>query len=104
TPGRLDVGGVVVVHIQALRVVHTAVAERDVEVTQHDHPRVRLQLAGDPVVHGVQPAQLVRVLLRADVLAIDHVQVDHAHPADGRGYDAFLLVAERRYADLDVRG
>ncbi|KAG1455348.1 hypothetical protein G6F57_015315 [Rhizopus arrhizus] len=51
---------------------------------------------------GLQPAQLVVVLVGADVLAVDHVQVDHPQVAEGAGDDTLLLVLEAGNADLHV--
>src|SRR3546814_12254277 len=67
------------------RVVHVAVVGGDVEVAQHHQPRVHRDLGREPVVHGVDPAQLVGVFLGAHVLAVDHVKVDYAHAVDGGG-------------------
>src|SRR3546814_5488744 len=72
-------GGEDVVVVPDGRVVHVAVVGGDVEVAQHHQPRVRRDLGREPVVHGVEPAQLVGVFLGAHVLAVDHVQVDDAH-------------------------
>ena len=84
------------------RVVHVAVVGGDVEVAQHDQRGCARSSSRQPVVHGLQPAQLVGVLVGAHVLAVDHVQVDDAQVADGRREHALLLVLEAGDADLHV--
>src|SRR3546814_13211550 len=67
-------GGEDVVVVPDGRVVHVAVVGGDVEVAQHHQPRVRRDLGREPVVHGVEPAQLVGVFLVAHVLAVATAQ------------------------------
>ncbi|KAG0922447.1 hypothetical protein G6F32_014666 [Rhizopus arrhizus] len=95
-------GGQDVVFVPHLRGVHVARVRGDVEVAHHDQLRVALQFFGDPGMDGLQPAQLVVVLVGADVLAVDHVQVDHPQVAEGAGDDTLLLVLEAGNADLHV--
>ncbi|MNN30596.1 hypothetical protein D3C81_1442500 [compost metagenome] len=85
-----------------LGVVHVARIRGDVEVAHHDQLRMPLQFFGDPRVHRLQPAQLVLVFAGADVLAVDHIQVDHPQVAEGAGDDPLLLVLEAGDADLHV--
>src|SRR5690606_26780465 len=102
-PAALLGGGQDVAFVPDLRVVHVAGIGGDVEVAQHHHFREALQFGGEPVVHRVQPAQLVGELLTAHRLPIHHVEVDDADPVDRGGDHPLLVVLEAGDAHLYVQ-
>ena len=77
-----------------LRVMHVAVIRGNVEVAQYNQPRVLFEFHPDMVGHLLQPVQLVGELLAANLLAVDHIQVQHADTANGGAQDASLRVLE----------
>ncbi len=82
----------------ALRVVHIAVVGGDVVVAAQGELRVFRQLLLQPDDQGIEPAQLVVVLVATDFLAVRHVGADDARAVDRAADQAFLLVGEMRVA------
>ncbi len=85
-------------------VVHVAVFRRDVEIAQHDEVRMARPFRSDVLTQRVEPAQLVGKLVRADRLAVRHVDVDDAQAPERSRQHAPLFVIEARNARDDVGG
>ena len=81
------------------RIVHVAIVRRDVEVAEHDQPRRAREFIREERRHPGQPVQLVFVLVRADGLAVDDVQVDDAQ----RPFRRRARAAGRRPEDAPLR-
>src|SRR5688572_7299627 len=86
------------------RVVDVAVLGRDVEVPDDQQVFVSGELRREAGAQALEPGELVRVLLRADRLAVRHVDVHQPDRADGGRDHAPLRVGIRRHAAGDVEG
>ena len=74
--------------------MHVPVVGGDIEIAHDRKFRMAVQLVGDERPDFLEPVELVFVLVAADGLAIDHVQIDQPHPVVGPGDDASLWIVQ----------
>src|SRR3569832_863395 len=102
-PPRVDLAGAL------LRRPHVEVIARDVEVAAQDERRRRGRGAIEIRAEAAVPRELVRVLVRRELLAVRLVDVDHSYAINRRrdhaGLDIRLIVAEpaRDVGDRELR-